>query len=114
MDPDVNPLTLYARRKKKIEHFKDVELLRKAAGTCFGETALIYPNMKRTASAYSLSETILFSIEKSHFLSVFGKSFTRSELEKKNFILSHIPGFQEMATKFDYYYRKIVPVVCNL
>ncbi len=98
-------------KAKKSYVYEDIELLQKSSGTCFGELGLIYPNQKRTTSAVALRDTDLFSIEKAPFLAAFGKAFTRSEIEKKGFILSRISGFKEMKTRFDNYYRHIVPAV---
>jgi len=101
------------RSSIKIEQYDDEEkeILRKYPGSCFGETGLIYTGIKRTATAFALTDCVLFSIQKAPFLQCFGKSFIRSEIEKKNFIISHIPGFKKMKTKFDFYYRQIVPIV---
>ncbi len=67
--------------------------------------------MKRTASAFAMSDCVLFTIEKVYFLQYFGKAFTRSEIEKKSFIASHIEVFKDMRSKFDAFYRQILPMV---
>jgi CRP-like cAMP-binding protein len=82
-------LWLSNEEKKYLDTQHEHEILKFSEGLCFGEWGLLY-NIPRTASAMSIDDSILFSIEKEDFdkaLSVRNKIFNNffSNFVKKSY-----------------------------
>ncbi len=59
-------LWLSEAEKKYLDNHHETEILKFTGGLCFGEWGLLY-NIPRTASAMSIDDSILFSIDKEDF-----------------------------------------------
>ena len=85
-----------------------VEIMQMTEGMCFGEWAIIY-NIERTASAYVLEDSHLFSIEKDKFKTVFAKWLFKAENDRREFIKKTIPFFGTIPEiRFEEYYKRSV------
>ena len=88
---------------------KEDEILQLSSGACFGEWGLIY-NKPRTATAYSLENTYLITIEKEFFKSIFQKNIVKAINKKKNFLLKKLP-FLRGWKKIDDILKNVNPIV---
>lgn len=89
---------------------QEVERFHLIPGMCFGEWALLY-NVLRTASAYTLEETELFSLDKENFDLYFSKFMIKAENDRKFFMFNKIPLFKKLQKyRFDEYYKKMIPL----
>lgn len=85
-----------------------VEIMQMTEGMCFGEWAIIY-NIERTASAYVLEDSHLFSIEKDKFKTVFAKWLFKAENDRREFIKKTIPFLGTIPEiRFEEYYKRSV------
>lgn len=78
-------------------------------GNCFGEWAIIY-NQPRSGTAYVLEDTDLFYLDKDDFNDHFAKPVVKSDMDRKFFLKSRITTLSQLS-KFDEYYKRIVPIV---
>lgn len=78
-------------------------------GMCFGEWAIIY-NIPRTASAYTLTEIQLFSLEKEYFNITLAKEIIKADVDKKLFVTQKIPSLIHCG-KVQNILTQIVPTV---
>jgi hypothetical protein len=93
-----------------IEIIKEEEILCKLQGDCFGEWGLIN-DARRVSSAIAAEDTHLFILNKNDFKISLHKAITKTDNEKKNFILSRIKPYAELSkTKFQSEYVKIIPI----
>lgn len=79
-------------------------------GMCFGEWGIIH-NIPRTASAYTTTETELFSLEKEYFNMTLAKEIIKADLDKKIFVTQKIPALAYCG-KVQNILPQIVPTVC--
>ena len=77
-------------------------------GMCFGEWAIIY-NIERSASAYVMEESHLFSIDKEKFKMIFAKWLFKAENDRRDFIKKTIPFLSTIPEiRFEEYYKRSV------
>ena len=88
------------------------ELFRQGEGYCFGEWALIY-NQPRSASIYTLEDSVFFTLDEIHFKNSFLKSLNNSEYSKKKFALKNFLPFDMMNTRQLSIYKNIIPITCK-
>ena len=92
--------------------FIEEELFVRGEGYCFGEWALIY-NQPRSASIYTLEDSIFFTLGEKPFKDSFLESINNYEFEKKKFALENFFPFQMIKERQLSMYKNIVPINCE-
>ena len=92
--------------------FIEEELFVRGEGYCFGEWALIY-NQPRSASIYTLEDSIFFTLGEKPFKDSFLESINNYEFEKKKFALENFFPFQMIKDRQLSMYKNIVPINCE-
>ena len=98
---------------KTVTEVYELEKTTLSAGEYFGEKGIMERN-PRTASAYTLEDTVLFIIDAYPFSLSFGKCMVKAELERKNFLLDHIAPLKEITrTKLNSYYNSMNIIIVH-
>jgi len=93
----------------KKEFKSEEELVRLSDGMCFGEWGLIY-NLPRAASAFTMEDTHILSLDKDLFKYCFFKNMIRAIGERKNFFIKRLP-FLRGSTRVEDFLKNINPLV---
>ncbi len=103
--------TMVRKLAGRIEYNLENEVMTLSEGMCFGEWALLY-NIPRTASAYIVEDTDLFWVGKSAFNSIFSKSISKIDSEKRNFLIECIPFLSNTGSIHELL-KNILPIFCT-
>lgn len=112
---NTNYYRIITSEKTLFDNLKEFDLeeekVRLAKGMCFGEWGILY-NIQRSASAFTMEDTHLVSIEKEFFKNCFHKNILRAVAEKKVFFVKKLP-FLRGSNKVEEFLKNINPLVIN-